>query len=72
MDLEDETTEVTFAFTSGDRITLDTMAKSIKDFFELNQNNDGRMSEWLLSSEGYAVHLSNVDWIRVDKKEVDA
>lgn len=63
--------EVTFAFTSGDRITLDTMAKSIVDFFELNQNNDGRMSEWLLSSEGYAVNLRNVDWILVDERVVD-
>ena len=63
--------EVTFAFTSGDRITLDTMAKSIADFFELNKNNDGRMSGWLLFSEGYAVNLRNVDWILVDERVVD-
>lgn len=64
--------EVTFAFTSGDRITLDTMAKSIEEFFELNQNNDGRMGGWLLFSEGHAVNLRNVDWILVDEREVDA
>ena len=63
--------EVTFAFTSGDNITLDTMAKNIADFFELNKNNDGRMSGWLLFSEGHAVNLRNVDWILVDEREVD-
>ena len=60
--------KVTFSFTSGDRITFGTMAKSIVEYFELNKNSNGRMSGWLLFKEGYAVNLRNVDWIRVDER----
>ena len=61
--------KVTFAFTSGKCITLDTQAESIADFFERNQNEDGLMTGWLLFADGYAVKADNVDWILVEGDE---
>ena len=61
--------KVTFAFTSGKCLTLDTLAESIADFFERNQNEDGHMTGWLLFADGYAIKVNNVDWILVEEDE---
>ena len=61
--------KVTFAFTSGKCLTCDTEAKSIEDFFELNEDYNGRMTGWLLFTDGHAVKVDKVDWILVEEGE---
>lgn len=61
--------KVTFAFTSGRCLTCDTKAESIEDFFKLNERDDGRMTGWLLFTDGHAVKVDKVDWILVEEGE---
>ena len=59
--------KVTFAFTSGKMLTLETLCDDAEEFFVTNSDKDGELPGWLVFSDGYAVQTGNVDWMRVEE-----